>query len=206
MSSQIAEFKKKKALKDFVSFAKGELKREGLRLHIEIDGNQSIDKYSEIADIADLVILNYEKPISQPITDFKSCEERTFREYREICRAENTLIDLSTNAYLGNDVCELSEIEKIIRMRGITPEYSENAKYHYFTLKKYSAGKHKDMLVSYPSAENTKAKLELLGELGFMGANFDIARCPIYQIMMFNSLFNAEKAMYEKKGGCCCEL
>ena len=53
-----------------------------------------------------------------------------------------------------------------------------------------SYGKHKRREIILESLENTKAKLELVSELGFMGISFDIGRICIPDLMMAASMFD----------------
>ena len=53
-----------------------------------------------------------------------------------------------------------------------------------------SYGKHKRRQIAYESLENTKAKLELVSELGFMGISFDIGRACIADLMLVTSMFD----------------
>ena len=53
-----------------------------------------------------------------------------------------------------------------------------------------SYGKHKKREIVYESLENTRAKLELVSELGFMGISFDIGRVCISDLMIAAGMFD----------------
>ena len=57
-------------------------------------------------------------------------------------------------------------------------------------LKRASFGKHKKREIIFESLENTKAKLELVSELGFMGISFDIGRICTADLMIAASMFD----------------
>ncbi len=194
--------KENDAFKNFFKELKYELHKSDIELHTEFDGNSDITAYKELSEIADVAVLNYEKGETSSIPDFKSGEEKLLRSYRDVCRYQKCLVDLSLFAYLGGEPQNFQEIERLIRARGISPQYSESTKCCHFALNRYSGGKREEIFANFPAPENTKAKLELLGELGYMGVSFDITRTPVYHLMMFNSLFHCEKASRSGMNSC----
>ena len=100
------------------------------------------------------------------------------------------------------NVLDFSELERLMQTRGIESVYNDGAKTASFSLKQYFGGKNKEAIAKFPTPENTKAKLELLGELGYMGVSFDIERSPVSSLMTFNSLFGIEKAVKARKERC----
>ena len=52
-----------------------------------------------------------------------------------------------------------------------------------------SVGSIKNTPVAFEGVERLKAKLTEIGELGYMGVNFDIENAPIWQIMLFYTMF-----------------
>ncbi|MBQ7333050.1 MAG: LysM peptidoglycan-binding domain-containing protein [Clostridia bacterium] len=194
--------KENEEFKTFFKELKCELHKSGLELHTEFDGNSDITAYKELSEIADVAVLNYEKGETSSIPDFNSGEKKLLRSYRDECQHQKCLVDLSLFAYLGGEPQNFQEIERLIRTRGISPQYSESAKCCHFALNRYSGGKREEIFVSFPSPENTKAKLELLGELGYMGVSFDIMRTPVQHLMMFNSLFHCEKPSRSGMNSC----
>ncbi len=193
---------KEKKFSEFLTSFKEKLSKSELELHLEIDGNGDSDAYRELSGIADVSLLNYESQAASADDDFESCEKALIKRFANECGCQKTLFDLFSPIYFGDRAVEFSEIEKLIILRGIEPEYCEKTKRARFKLKRYSGGKEEEISVSFPTPENTKAKLELLGELGYMGVSFDITRSPTSTLMMFNSLFSAEKAREGFKNSC----
>ncbi len=194
---------KERGFDAFLSSLKEEAKKSELELHIELDGNNISYPYKELSEIADVSLLNYEREKERFCEDFDSCEGALLKDYASICKCRKTLVDVFSPCYLGDLATDFSEIERLMILRGIESEYCERAKTSSFRIKQYSGGKNKEISALFPTPENTKAKLELLGELGFMGVSFDIKRNPVSSLMAFNSLFQGEKAsQFSEKGRC----
>ena len=47
-----------------------------------------------------------------------------------------------------------------------------------------------EITVEFESLENIKAKLKVLGELGYMGICFDVGRTPVAHLMAYSALFS----------------
>jgi hypothetical protein len=178
---------------DFLREIKKLFKSE-IELHVELDGNDFIKAYKDISDVADVSLLNYEREAEKYNENFSACEGALLSRFFEECEARKTLFDIFSPSYLGNTVTDFSEIERLMILRGIESEYCETAKSASFKLKHYKGGKENEVSVRFLTPENTKAKLTLLGELGYMGVSFDIKRCPISSLMAFNALFRCERA------------
>ena len=58
--------------------------------------------------------------------------------------------------------------------------------YEYY---KYQKGIRETIRVAFETAENIKAKLDLIRELGFMGIAFDIMQIPCEYLLMFDELY-----------------
>lgn len=187
---------------DFLSELKSVLRHSELQLHIELDGNGELQPYCELSKIADASLLNYEREKSSFLRDFNLCEGALLKSYAKSCEEEKTLVDAFSPAYFGDAPTDFEQIEKMIISRGISTDYCERAKTAGFKIRQYSGGKNTEISARFTSPENTKAKLELLGELGFMGVSFDIKRSPVSSLMCFNSLFKAEKAAQGGKNSC----
>ena len=191
-----------KLFSNFLMDFKRELILSELELHLELDGNKDITSYELFSDIADVSVLNYDKCAVTPIPDFECGEERVLKNFANGCECQKTLIDLSEFAYINGEPYEFSDIEKILRGRGIAPEFCEKTKTSSFKANRFSKGVREEIHVSYPTPENTKAKLELLGELGFMGVSFDIMRSSVSSLMTFNSLFHCESLRSAENNSC----
>ena len=187
---------------EFLREFRNELKKSELELHLELDGNASVEPYKDLSETADVVLLNFDRDERSLDMDFASCEEALLNSYSSICESRKTLLDVFSPSYLGDEAVDFQEIEKLIISRGIEAAYCEKSKTGSFRMKRYSGGQNKEISAHFPTPENTKAKLELLGELGFMGVSFDIKRSPISSLMAFNSLFHAEKASSVAENSC----
>lgn len=105
--------------------------------------------------------------------------------YTEICpkiKAERTMLDLSPFAYREN---------KGVDLESMLMECDRNLKEIYEgpdgMILYFGEGAKRCVM---PSLKYIKAKLDLVGELGFMGVCIDIMRCPRSHIMMLSSLFH----------------
>jgi len=131
-----------------------------------------------------------------PIPSFDCGEEKIIKDFAGECECQKTLIDVSSLAYFGNELIEYEALEKILRTRGIVPEYSDDTKLYDFKIKVYSGGRYEEIWGSYPSPENTTAKLDLIGELGLLGACIDIMRCPVSTLMMLSALYETNPTYF----------
>ena len=180
---------------EFLRELKCELQNMGLELHGEFDASIKSEPLCEYSKICKLTVLNCERVPGD--TENAACDDALFF-YAEKSNQKNELVDLSATSYLGNESCNFSEIEELIRRRGIAPEYCEKTRRSKFKIKKYSAKGHEELSGSLPTPENIKAKLEFLAELGFMGVSVDIATTPVFALMMIHSFFNSERAAKNK--------
>lgn len=190
---------KEKGFSDFFAKFRDKLHSSGLEAHVELDGNSEIECYGNLSENADLTLLNYETSSN---CDFDSSIGAFLKKYSETLSPEKTLFDLFPSICFGEKQIDFQELEKLIISRGITPYYSEKAKCSEFKLSYYTGGKKEEIEISFPTPENTIAKLELLAELGYMGASFDIAKSTVASLMCFNSLFHAVKLTGGKGNSC----
>ena len=68
-------------------------------------------------------------------------------------------------------------------------EYDPERMICSFDYASFGRGERGRTTVRYEAMENIKAKLDLAGELGFMGISFDIMRVPIEHLMMISTSF-----------------
>ena len=155
--------------------------------------------FSEIADVS---LLNYEREATRFYENFDLCEGAALRNYADRCEERKTLVDLFSPSFLDENEVDFSELERLMQTRGIESVYNDGAKTASFSLKQYFGGKNKEAIAKFPTPENTKAKLELLGELGYMGVSFDIERSPVSSLVAFNSFFQREKAIKVRRERC----
>ena len=92
---------------------------------------------------------------------------------------------MSSFAFSGGKFIEKREGALLADKRRAEISYNEDTK-----LQRACLGKHKRREIISESLENTKAKLELVSELGFMGISFDIGRVCISDLMIAASMFD----------------
>lgn len=180
-----------------------ELKRllleNDIELHLELDGNREFNGYSLFSDIADVALLNYAKGQTMPIPSFEDGEERVLRSYAEGAEGGKTLVDMSHFAYFNGEEGDILLADKLLKKSGAAAKYSDETKMCSFTCNRYSAGKREPLFVCYAAPENIEAKLDLIGELGYLGVSFDMMRAPVEHLMMFHTDFHSERGIIDDK-------
>jgi spore germination protein len=176
-----------KGLSDFLIKLKKRAMEEDLLIFCELDGNAE----ATLPDVCDGYAISYEKGALKDIPSFADGEERVMRSYAENGESSKMYIEIPSFAYMGGEELTKSEAEKLAQAAGKEILYDEDKKTCHFDYNKYKAGKRETVNVYYESAENVKAKLDLIGELGFMGITFDIMRVPVEYLMMFAVMFNS---------------
>jgi spore germination protein YaaH len=94
-------------------------------------------------------------------------------------------MELSSFAYSHGEYIEKVEALRLIDRKKADIECDGVGK-----TVKATYGRHKRREVVYESLENTKAKLDLVSELGFMGVSFDIGRICTQDLMTMASSFD----------------
>ncbi len=169
---------------DFLFRLKKRLIEEGLSLFLEVDANSPI----HYTDIPDAQLLFYEKCGLESIPDFRDGEDAVFTDFAERGDSSRAFIDISPFAYSEGAQIPKNEAEAEARRLQKEIKHDEKKKICYFET--LSRGKESGTRRTvYESMENIKAKLDLAGELGYMGISFDIMRVPTSELMMMNSLF-----------------
>lgn len=171
---------------DFLMKLKRRLMDEDMLLFSEIDGNDT----AEFADICDGYTVMYEKACLEDIPSFADGEERMMTDYASSNEAAKTYIDIPTLAYMGGEELLIPEAVDLAYASGREISYDDEKKICHFSYNKYRAGKRETVRVAYESLENLKAKLRLVGELGFMGISFDVMKVPVEYLMLFESMFS----------------
>lgn len=151
-------------------------------LYLECD----VTRASDAVDYADAVILTYDKIHLPKIPSFEDGERVEFSRYTECHNGLRAFVDLSPFALIGGKYITKSEArEAILRQRGeMVISGCES-----YVMATTGSGK-KEKLYIQESMRNTKKKLEMVSELGFYGISFDIARTPIYELMMWRVMFS----------------
>ena len=152
---------------DLILFAEGEVERDC--------------SYMEYADAG---ILTYDKMHRKTPPSFDDGEKAHFSRFADEYESARSFVELSSFAYSSGQYMEKGEAMKIIDRKHAQIVYDDDKK-----LLTASYGRHKKRDMSLESLENTKAKLGLVSELGFMGVSFDIGRVCIPDLMATSSVF-----------------
>ncbi len=170
----------------FVTGASKKMKELGLTLIAECELNGD----TSYADCADGCVLTHEKLHECPIPDFDSREKRFMTDFAENHDSYKAAVDLSAFAYADGKYVDKNEA-----IKGADRQRREYI--HDGATKTAAAKRSGKSDIIFENLENIKAKLTLLGELGYMGISYDIARTPLNEIIMFSEMFKPiERGVY----------
>lgn len=169
--------------REFIVGLRGKMIGSDLILISEVNKNSQI----EIPDYSDGAILAIDKCIDSKARTipFAEYEKKALREYADRCESTKTFIELPVfaNSERGGFI-SIEDAIYLARHKSASTATSENTKISEFTDKKYGS-------IFYNSLSSIKCRLDLCAELGYMGISFDIARCPLSYLMMYDSLFKS---------------
>ncbi len=177
---------RKKDFEGFLLKLKKLLMQNDLLLFIELDGNSETD----VADVADGYFIMYEKSCLERMPSFEDGEKRIMTEFAKSGEPSKAYIEIPSFAYRGNEEMKKSEAEKTATSAGKEILYDDKLGICHYEYNRYTKGKKDTVSVVYEAPENIKNKLELIGELGFMGITFDIEHIPTEYLMMFETMFS----------------
>ena len=153
-----------------------------LYLFIEADINGGCG----CSEYADGCVLTYDKIHLSEIPSFEDGEMRAMISFAERCDSSRAFIDISPFAYCGDKYIDKRAAYSVCdRQRGVLG-YDEE---RMILTGELGRGRRAKTLVS-ESLENTKAKLRLISELGYMGISFDIMRTPLSELLLFSVMFS----------------
>lgn len=144
-----------------------------------------IDKDTSYMDYADAGVLTYDKMHINDVPSFEEGEKNVFSKFAESQESCRAFMEISSFAYSVNGYIEKSDALRICDRKHANIEH-----YPDKMLSRACYGKHKKREIIFESLENTKAKLELVSELGFMGISFDIGRICTADLMSAASMFD----------------
>ena len=180
--SSIGSFGLKSEEADALVFAlRKELMRSDLLLFTEGDC-EAIKSYMEYADAG---ILTYDKLHKSEIPSFEEGEKCSLEKFANEGESIRTFIEFSSFAYCRGKYIEKSEALRITDKKHGEIIYDDAKK-----ISRAIYGKSGKNEIVYESLENTKSKLELLSELGYLGVCFDILRVCTADIMMLSEMFS----------------
>ena len=146
--------------------------------------------YNHPSEFADGCVLTYERLSSGSDTSFEDSERRAFENFAHQQDSQRAFIDLSSFALLADKYIPLTDAFSHIDRRGAKVTTDQKSLISRADLGKAGCNSAR---VCFESLKNTKAKLDLVWELGYMGISFDIMRVPIQTLMLFASMFQPAK-------------
>ena len=171
----------KERLNNLVFTVRKTLMENDLLLFAEGD----LDGDTSYMDYADAGILTYDKLHVANAPSFIDGERAALEKFAYSGESSRTFLEISSFAYSGGKYIEKREGVRLCDKRRAETVYDDER-----LLKRASFGKHKRREIIFESLENTKAKLELVSELGFMGISFDIGRVCTSDLMIAASMFD----------------
>jgi len=135
------------------------------------------------ADLADGCVLSCDAPEG----DRRGYERRVFERYAAEAESSKTFMDITSFAVIDGEYADYSEA--VSRAAKVGAEISYDPVRGVCSYSYHGRGG-EVVSVEFESLENIKAKLELLGELGYMGIGFDVGRTPIAHLAAYSALFS----------------
>lgn len=135
------------------------------------------------ADLADGCVLS----CGVPEGDRRGYERREFERYAAESESSKTFMDITSFAMIDGEYADCSEAVRRAAKVGAEISYDPVRGVCGYS---YHGRGGEVVSVEFESLENIKAKLELLGELGYMGIGFDVGRTPIAHLAAYSALFS----------------
>lgn len=155
---------------------------EGLMLF----GEARADVRGRASEYADGMVLTADKLHMRLVPSFAEFELKNIKEYADECECGGAFLELSSFARLGDAYIDKTRALALADKGKIRLTADEDA----LVLRgEIGRGRLKRELVT-ESLKSTKAKLELVSELGLRGVCFDIMRIPLSELMMFGAVFS----------------
>ena len=114
-------------------------------------------------------------------------ERAAFESYAEEAESSRTFMDITSFAVVGGEYADYAGAVKTAAKVGAEIAHDRGRGTCSY---RYHGHGGEEISVEFESLENIKAKLELLGELGYMGISFDVGRTPIAHLMAYSALFS----------------
>lgn len=170
----------KKSIDAFILAVRRALMEADLLLFTEGDAEENTS-YMEYADAG---ILTYDKLHKKDIPSFSEGEMKALIDFSETGESSRTFVEISSFAYTSGKYIEKCEAMRITDRKRGEICCDDDKK---IAITRY--GKNKAKEIVYENLDNTKSKLELVSELGFMGVSFDIGRICLCDLMMVSTMF-----------------
>lgn len=171
----------KERLDALVFTVRRRLMESDLLLFVEGD----VDRNTSYMEYADAGVLTYDKIQKEEVPSFDEGERAALTDFAYSGESSRAFVEISSFAYSSGKYIEKREAMRICDRKHADIVYDERT-----MLEHISYGRHKRREMVCESLENTKAKLELISELGFMGISFDIGRVCVNDLMTAASMFD----------------
>ena len=171
----------KERLDSLVFAVRRRLMESDLLLFVEGD----LDRETSYIEYADAGVLTYDKIQKDTPPSFDGGERKALVDFAYSGESSRAFVEIPSFAYSSGKYIEKREAKRICDRKHADIVYDEVT-----MLENISFGRHKRREMVCESLENTKAKLELISELGYMGISFDINRTPVAHLMAYSALFS----------------
>ena len=162
------------------------LKKAMLERELLLFVERELKDTEECCHYADATVLTYDKIHLDNVPSFDDGERAAMERYAEMCHPEGAFIDLSPFALAGEKYIEKTRAYEVADRNKNTFSFDKE---RLLLTGDIGRGRRSRHLIS-ESLENTKAKLQLIGELGYLGISFDIMRTPLAELLMFANLYS----------------
>ncbi len=137
-----------------------------------------------ICDLSDGNVFSYPKYEISPETAFSEGEIKKYSDYAKDAESAKTFIDIPCLAKIGGDFITVEDALSLARAYGAEITTDKDTLISHFNDKARG-------ICRFQSLESVKRTYDLIDDLGFMGASFDVSRTPISYFLMYNALFKA---------------
>jgi LysM repeat protein len=180
---------------EFLVELRGRMIGLDLILISEIDADTPI----AISDFSDGAIFGFNKCGMSKLEDmgFDVQERRAFEKFANEGESTKTFIELPVFGYQENGgFVEVCEAIRSARLQTAITKANDDGKISEFQDNKKGR-------VEYNSLSNIATRLKILEEMGYMGISFDIGRCPISYLLLYDAMFKSVGYVnIEKKSRC----
>lgn len=173
-----------------------EIKKKLLGMDMLLFQELETEESAYLFDVADGIVALYEKCHKEDVPSFLEGEKKTLEAFADEIEAGKAFLEFSSFGYDSEKSLTMDQIYKIGIKYGAEILNDKEKLISCLDYMHYKNGEKKPMRILFESLENIKAKLELMHELGFMGAAVDVGRVPISYIMMLCNMFTRVENPY----------
>lgn len=160
------------------------LRRELMRSDLLLFAEGDCEAGTSYMEYADAGILTYDKLHKKEIPSFIDGEQCSLNSFAERSESVHTFVEISSFACSSGKYIEKSEALRITdRKHGEIISDDERK------ISRAVYGKNKKHEIVFDSLDNTRSKLELISELGYLGVTFDIGRICTADLMLISEMF-----------------